>query len=74
MKNKTSALDIFKNSLIKLVKNVIVQGLTIIINQSLVEGIVPDPLKIAKIISMMVMHFPQVTIDQSHYYLYLTKF
>ena len=50
MKNNKSGLDIFRINLIKYVKNEIVQGLTIIIDKSISEGIVPDLLKIAKII------------------------
>ena len=50
MKNNKSGIDIFRINLIKCVKNEIVQGLTMIINKSISEGIVPDLLKIAKII------------------------
>ena len=50
MKNNKSGLDIFRVNLIKYVKNEIVQGLGMIIKKSISEGIVPDFLKIAKII------------------------
>ena len=50
MKNNKSGIDIFRINLIKCVKNEIVQGLTMIINKSISEGIVPDLLKTAKII------------------------
>ena len=50
MKNNKSGLDIFRINLIKYVKNEIVEGLTMIINKSISEGIAPDLLKIAKII------------------------
>ena len=50
MKNKKSALDIFKISMIKYVKEEIIKGLVIIINKSIEEGVVPDLLKIAKVI------------------------
>ena len=52
MKNNKSGLDIFRINLIKYVQNEIVQGLTMIINKSISEGIVLDLLKIAKIIPM----------------------
>ena len=50
MKNKKSALDIFKISMIKYVKEEIKNGLVIIINKSIEEGVVPGLLKIAKVI------------------------
>ena len=50
MKNKKSALDIFKISMIKYVIEEIMNGLVIIINKSIEEGVVPDLLKVAKFI------------------------
>ena len=49
MKNKKSAFDIFKISMIKYVKEEIINGLLIIINKSIEEGVVLDLLKIAKV-------------------------
>ena len=50
MKNKTSSgKDELSNKLIKSIINEISMPLTIIINQSLVTGIFPDELKIAKV-------------------------
>ena len=50
LKSEKSTLDKFKIDVIKFVKNEIIEGLTIIINLSTLEGKVPDLLKIAKII------------------------
>ena len=50
MKNKKSALDIFKISRIKYVKEEILNGLVIVINKSIEESIVPNLPKIAKVI------------------------
>ena len=50
MKNKEPNLDIFKISMIKYVNEEILNGLVIIINKSIEEGVVPDLLKIAKVI------------------------
>ena len=50
LKSKKSTLDKFKIDVIKSVKNEIIEGLTIIINLSILEGKVPDLLKVAKII------------------------
>ena len=50
LKSKKSTLDKFKIDVIKLVKNEIIEGLAIIINLSVLEGKVPDLLKVAKII------------------------
>ena len=50
LKSKKSTLDKFKIDVIKFVKNKIIEGLTIIINLSILEGKVPDLLKVAKII------------------------
>ena len=49
MKNKKSALDIFKISIIKYVKEEIINGPVIIINKSVEEGVATDLLKIAKL-------------------------
>ena len=76
MKNKKSALDIFKISMIKYVREEIINGLVIIINKSIEEGVAPDLRKIAKInpIHKKMMHPYQATIDQFHFYLYLIKY
>ena len=50
LKNKISTLNKLKIDVIKFVKNKIIEGLTIIINLSILEGKVPDLLKVAKII------------------------
>ena len=50
MKNKKSALDIFKMSVIKYFKEKVINGLVIIISKSIEEGVVPDLLKIAEVI------------------------
>ena len=50
LKSKKTTLDKFKIDVIKFVKNEIIEGLTIIINLSILEGKVPDLLKVAKII------------------------
>ena len=50
VKIKKSTLDKFKIDVIKFVKNKIIEGLTIIINLSILEGKVPDLLNVAKII------------------------
>ena len=51
LKPKTSSgVDCISNKLIKYVKNVIMEPLTVIINQMLNVGIFPDSLKISKVI------------------------
>ena len=51
LKPKTSSgVDCISNKLIKYVKNVIMEPLTVIINQMLKVGIFPDSLKISKVI------------------------
>ena len=51
LKPKTSSgVDCISNNLIKCVKNVIMEPLTVIINQMLNVGIFPDSLKISKVI------------------------
>ena len=48
--NKTSSgIDNISNKLLKQIKHIIVQPLTLIINQSLTSGIYPDKFKISKI-------------------------
>ena len=68
MKNKTPALEIFKISMIKCFKEEIINGLAIIINKSIEEGVVPDLLEIAKVIlihkKMMHPYQATATIDQ----------
>ena len=76
MKNKRSALDIVKISMIKYVKE------EITINKSIEEGVVTDLLKIAKVIpsksyshTQKKMMLPyQATTDQFHFYLYSIKY
>ena len=66
MKNKKSALDIFKISMIKYVKEEIINGLVIIINKSIEEGVVPDLLKIAKVIpihNQLITHMRQTEMN-----------
>ena len=60
MKNKKSDLDIFKISMIKYVKEEIINGLVIIINKSIEEGGVPDLLKIAKVIPIHKKDYPSL--------------
>ena len=63
--------------MIKYVKEEIINnGLVIIINKSKEEGVVPDLLKIAKVIPIhrKMMRPYQATIDQFHFYLYLMKY
>ena len=48
--NKTSSgIDNISNKLLKQIKHIIVQPLTLIINQSLTSGIYPDKFKISKV-------------------------
>ena len=50
LQNKTSSgMDGISNKLLKRIKHIIVQPLTLIINQSLTSGIYPDKFKISKI-------------------------
>ena len=50
LKNKKSGIDIFKTSLIKFMKDEIIEALVIIFNKSFSEGQFPNMLKIAKVI------------------------
>ena len=49
LKNKKSGIDVFKTSLIKFVKDEIMEALVIIFNKSFSEGQFPNMLKIAKV-------------------------
>ena len=48
-KKTSSGIDNISNELLKQTKHIIVQPLTVIINQSLTSGIYPDKFKISKI-------------------------
>ena len=50
MKNERSALDMLNVSMIKYLKEEITNGLVIIVNKSIKEGVLPDLRKIAKVI------------------------
>ena len=53
LENKTSCdVDGISNSFIKSIKFVIVQPITVLINQMLTTGIFPDKLKIAKVVPL----------------------
>ena len=53
MDNKSSSgYDMFSNNIIKDIQNEIIKPLTLMINQLLESGILPDNLKIAKIIPL----------------------
>ena len=53
LQNKTSSgMDGISNKLLKRIKHIIVQPLTLIINQSLTSGIYPDKFKISKITAL----------------------
>ncbi len=56
---KSPGYDLIKSDLVKLIANEIVYPLKIIINKSLCEGIVPDALKIAKVVPIYKKESPE---------------
>ena len=77
LKPKTSTgVDNISNKLLKFVKSVISEPLSIIINQMLKLGIFPDPLKISKVVPLYkkMIKLTYQIIDLFHCYLLYLKF
>ena len=76
LQNKTSSgIDNISNKLLKQIKHIIVQPLTLIINQSLTSGIYPDKFKISKITrcTRKMTELLYLTTDQYRCYLLCQK-